>query len=270
MDAILQCMPPQLRGWAASLSPEDIAHILTTLAGASKPAARQPAVVGQLGEDEVQAMLVAHGTIVRSAAKRGDFILTAGRVRIMIEVKNYSKTVPRTEYQKFLRDLDACRGVAGGLMISLNAPFAGVARPFDFHKAVGGIPVVMMNLGGLGSLAAEAVGFAIDTLVAAACQGGRVARSTIDQIAAQFDNLSQTRLLISDTQTLFNNQFAKMMQSILAAEAGIRHALETARDEKKDDDDLAAEGGLDTVKVAGAIAEDEEAGRELRDDSVAH
>ncbi len=45
----------------------------------------------------------------------------------MIESKNYSKTVPRDEIDKFERDLDSCHASIG-LMISQGQPIQGKRR----------------------------------------------------------------------------------------------------------------------------------------------
>jgi len=64
---------------------------------------------------------------ISKLGKRGDFILTDNTdpTRILIEIKNYNKTIPKEEINKFYRDLRANSTMDAGIIISYNTKFTG-------------------------------------------------------------------------------------------------------------------------------------------------
>ena len=121
MDTIIELMPPSLRSWAEHLSDDSIAHILTVVGSASlilnenkedkkdEPVVMASADIGLAGEREVEEILQERYRILNTAksGKCGDFVITVNGIRILIEVKKYSKTVPSLEIDKFYRDIDS-------------------------------------------------------------------------------------------------------------------------------------------------------------------
>lgn len=79
-------------------------------------------VKGVIGENYVLNILKPHFRVncSRKEAKSADIIVNND---ILVEVKNYSKIVPRTEVEKFQRDLGA-KGAIGGVFVSLYSPIA--------------------------------------------------------------------------------------------------------------------------------------------------
>lgn len=64
---------------------------------------------------------------VTSRTASGDIQIWYDNVKLMVEVKNYTKPVPAGEVVKFLRDLEACNA-ACGLFVSLNSRVTGITE----------------------------------------------------------------------------------------------------------------------------------------------
>ncbi len=64
----------------------------------------------------------------------GDIIAKRHGKSVLVEVKNYSTTIPYKEVEKFHRDLDANINMTGGLFISLKSPIAKVGKSISFMK----------------------------------------------------------------------------------------------------------------------------------------
>ena len=76
---------------------------------------------------------------------RGDFILREDGVTMMIEAKNYSRNVQKTEIDKFYRDIDnqANSDIQCALFVSLKT---GICSKSDFELEVrNGIPVIFIH-----------------------------------------------------------------------------------------------------------------------------
>jgi hypothetical protein len=100
------------------------------------------ATKGLLGETEVQNILE-RNYLVKNVAKfnkTGDMIVrrkpgaTRFPQKILVEVKNYSGTVPAKEIEKMYRDLQVHANFSAAVMVSLRSDIAGM-RNVEFHMA---------------------------------------------------------------------------------------------------------------------------------------
>ncbi len=64
---------------------------------------------------------------------KGDFILKEKDFTMMIETKNYSRNVPKSEIDKFYRDFDCNKDFQCAIMVSLHS---GICSREDFHLEV--------------------------------------------------------------------------------------------------------------------------------------
>ncbi len=86
---------------------------------------------GSNGEAYARTIFAPHYAIVDTHAKSksGDFVIEHNSIRLLVEVKDYSRMIPKDEVEKFRRDVELS-GVDGGLFISLSSSIPAVA---DFH-----------------------------------------------------------------------------------------------------------------------------------------
>lgn len=255
--SVIDRVAPPLKRWAAGLTAGDVASILS-IVGAAAPFAAvgtppqddgpsrfagPSACIGIQGEEEVQIILQERykSTNTAKSGKCGDFVVTsAGGVRVLVEVKKYSKTVPGTEVEKFYRDIDANGSIRGGVMISLTSQVVGVNRALDHSYQVvngGRVPIVFLSLQGVGAapIARECVYAAIDIVLAGVASSdsfveiGEGIAATVDDIDRNLDYLSQSRLVIHETQAMFNKQLGKLLQQVIAAEINIKNSIRALR-----------------------------------------
>jgi len=87
---------------------------------------------GQIGEDKVLSILKSKFTVekVSDQARSGDIHLIhkpvgLPEIRLLIEVKNYKRDVPKAEVDKFIRDINSDSRLYGAVFISLNTKISG-------------------------------------------------------------------------------------------------------------------------------------------------
>lgn len=242
-------IPDELQQWALSLSEEDIASILTKVGYASaslsltakneeKVLEIASANIGLAGEKEVQEILQERYRLLNTAksGKCGDFVITVNGIRILVEVKKYSKTVPGVEIDKFYRDIDSNASIGGALMISLTSRIVGITKSIEYtHQYVNGnkVPVVFLSLKSIpGQVAKECVCSAVDMLLCEVDSKNKCINiddnivNAVNSIDQNLDYLSQCRLMIHETQSMFNKQLGKLMQQVLSAEINIKNSVD--------------------------------------------
>lgn len=146
MDKILEYVLEENKAWVQSLRPKNIAAILNTLAMVPHMKLKYinkdsdiAAVKGLQGETDFDHIISQHMSkdyeLINTAKKGkcGDFIIkwrsqkTNRIYKILIDVKNYSKTVPSGEVEKFYRDIKL-NNVDGGFLISLKSRIIGTSK----------------------------------------------------------------------------------------------------------------------------------------------
>lgn len=196
------------------------------------------ASIGLEGESEIESILQGRYRTVNMAksGKCGDFIIVVNGVRILIEVKKYTTTVPSAEVDKFYRDIDANASIDSGLMISLTSRIVGINNVISMSNSVisgRSVPVMFACLGTVcdKKTSTETIYACIDLLTAtvnAASLYVTVENDialAVDRMAINIDLLSQCRTTIHETQSIVNKQYGRLMQNILEAELSIRASI---------------------------------------------
>lgn len=243
METIINLMPMQLHVWAKQLKEADIAHILTVVGSISitdelKDEQLASANIGLAGEQEVSDILQDRYRVLNTAksGKCGDIVITVNSIRILVEVKKYNKTVPSTEIEKFYRDIDSNSSIGGAILISLTSKIVGIRRNMEYtHQFVNGniVPVIFLSLNDITdqTVAKECIYSAVDILLADIDSKskytdiGEDISHAIDDIDRNLDFLSQCRLMIHETQGMFNKQLGKLMQQVISAEINIKNSV---------------------------------------------
>jgi hypothetical protein len=253
MDEIIALIPAHLQLWVKGLTVEDIAHILTIVGSASvsvsgcnvlEKEVLPSANIGLAGENEVQKILQDRYTIINTAksGKCGDFVIVVNGVRILIEVKKHSKTVPSIEIDKFYRDIDSNASISGAIMISLTSKIVGINRSMEYtHHYVNGsvVPIIFLSLKDIvdHAIAKECLYSAIDILLTESNSkntcidiGDNIIHA-INNIDQNLDLMSQCRLMIHETQSMFNKQLGRLMHQVLSAEINIKNSIRLLKSE---------------------------------------
>lgn len=128
-NGIKQLDPAKLADWITDSYRDEKAEEQRSLIPAPVPVSS--VAKGQLGEMQVEEILRKkfQVTNVSGKARSGDLQIThkfpeIPEIRVLVEVKNYSRSVPRAELDKFYRDLEIDRFHAA-MFISLNTKIAG-------------------------------------------------------------------------------------------------------------------------------------------------
>ena len=247
MDSIINLMVPSLRDWAKDLSNEDIANILTNVGSAYTPKKEPEPVlssanIGLLGENQVQQILQERYKIINTAksGKCGDFIIELRGIRILIEVKKYSKTVPSLEVEKFYRDIDSNSSINGAILISLSSKIVGMDKCMVYtHQYMNGEnkPIIFLSLKDIveQSISKECMFSAVDILTTEFESKNKYIdiseniANAVDNIETNLNFLSRCRLMIHETQAMFNNQLGKLMQQVLSAEINIKSSIKVLK-----------------------------------------
>ena len=141
---------------APSPPAQDYHTLLNMITGGGGSSAR----IGQLGEnyfrDFVAAKMPGNFSVedTSDTGHRGDFILewidSNMRYRIMVDVKNYSKTVSSAELEKLRRDIAESPDIDGGLLVSLHTRVARMTSPIELMEAPsarGALPLMVISSG---------------------------------------------------------------------------------------------------------------------------
>jgi len=74
---------------------------------------------------------------------RGDFVMKENAFGMLIEIKNYTKNVPKNEIDKFYKDINTNHDIQCGVLLSLQS---GICAKDDFHLEVtDGKPILFLH-----------------------------------------------------------------------------------------------------------------------------
>lgn len=242
LSSIIHKFPKNTREWASTLSDDSIITMLNTIKSVSdikmercEEKIENSAKIGLSGEAFVESILKQHFKVINSAkqGKRGDLIVMTGMSRILSEVKNYSRTVPSTELEKFYRDIDSNASISGAIMISLSSKIVGKRRYIEleeYQATHGKISIIYLSLKDIETkdlLIASCVdmlncfnSYKIKTI----SSKEKITRA-VEKINSQLDNLSIIRTLINETNLMLNKQFGKMTNAVISAEVHIKQYI---------------------------------------------
>lgn len=162
MEGILSKLDPYTKAWASKLTEDDMAKLLQGiyqlpgLIEALCIKSEKSANIGKYGEhkfSEICQKLPGNYTIQDTSkqGKMGDFIINYSNngvvKKVLVDIKNYSITVPKKEIEKFHEDI-TYGSYDAGLMISYNTKFVGIAEHIfidDVCLPTGKIPIMYLS-----------------------------------------------------------------------------------------------------------------------------
>ncbi len=140
-------LPVHIQKWLTSISPDELyhyMHVCYSISQSKKPEIIQSVKAGAEGENYTYSMLSKKFKVIQNTKDKyaGDFIVLVNNYRIMIEVKNYTNTVPKKEITKFYRDM-SCKTVDAALFISLKSKIVNMKQNISLGEK-NGKPVIFV------------------------------------------------------------------------------------------------------------------------------
>ena len=243
LHKLLNEFPPDVKAWVSSLTDSEIVKLINHIGHMPnvlhQPAEQTSAVIGLIGEKEVENILTKKYTVSNTAkkGKSGDLLVDTGGCLILVEVKKYTKSVPNTEIDKFYRDIEANASLAGGIMISLSSKIVGKTKTMElesYSTIHGKLPLIFISLK-QGGCPESVIDSCIEMISYWSKHRSKIINvsdnisNAIDKINNNIDHLSQCRNLIYETQNIVNKQFSKLTQGIMAAEIQIKDSFNTLK-----------------------------------------
>jgi hypothetical protein len=192
--------------------------------------------IGMIGEEEISNILKKRYDVQNTSktGKCGDIIVKVNNINILVEVKKYKSTVPKAEVEKFHRDIDANASSHCGLMISLTSKIIGYSKNIELsHCYIHGdkVPVLFLSLHNIKNEQAyqEYIYASVDILVANVINKQLFTNVKqninydINHIELSLDNLSQSRLIIDESQVFIQRQFNKLTTQMITSEINMKN-----------------------------------------------
>jgi len=156
---------------------------------------------GIIGEQLVFDILERYYHIKSTAkySKAGDFQIKTDVGNILIEVKNYSKTVGKIELDKFERDIARDNKIRGAIFISLNSRIVGYKESVHFEEEL--IDGRTMPIVYLSSKDSRIIKVMIDLIIAHMRSKVRTSDIDIDFVISKVEELSKQMRLLSQCRT---------------------------------------------------------------------
>ncbi len=157
-------------------------------------------------------------------AGAGDIIVHYKECRVMIEVKNYSKNVPRHEQEKFSRDLLQNKYDAG-ILASCGSGIANKHNKFEYSTIQGKLAIYLSNAGSNGDSVMWAILFivAIASMLKKIDQNNEIQRKlVILHVESELNELKSCIIdnnnVVSQLTSMRNNIVRCMNNEIIALE----------------------------------------------------
>ena len=200
--------------------------------GSSEVTSTKIGIQGETFFDDVVALMADYNTTDMSKqGKKGDFVMTKGSTRALIEVKNYSSSVPTREIKKFERDISCNKSIDIAMMLSLGSKITGKGSFSIDYIIVGSkkIPIIYVCTN-ISALVREYVQFMFNLADIKAYKrigedGVDLAREHINDISIQMDALSQMIYSFQTMKSDIGRIVDKAVIDVVACENSVRDRL---------------------------------------------
>lgn len=171
-------------------------------------------IIGKHGEEFIRKILVKKNYNIISDSKTfhsGDFIIEINGIYILIEVKNYSNSVPSNEVKKMYNDINRT-SVNAGLFIS-NSPISNIDKNIYMETSIINgydTPVMFIISKNTENYFEELITYVIDILLSYCNKNKKIKddiRDKINTIELQIQNASKIRVMLNE---LIQNNISKL------------------------------------------------------------
>lgn len=204
-------------------------------------------ILGNNGEEYVENIL-SKDYIVKNVSKikfNGDLIVSSklsnkNRLNnnILVEVKNYSNSVPYSEIEKFKRDLKANDNISGGIFISLNTKIQNIEESFLFTSIISdirNIPIIYLcsSDANLIRICVEIIWSHLESINN--IENNQVIISgnihkiykKITKVSELLNNMSAFRITLNETKDIVQKQLSKLYEMLLSTELKIKNEIDS-------------------------------------------
>ncbi len=247
MDEILSKLDVYTRQWASNLTIDDIVKLLQSvyklpglLETLKYPAPSIDGGAANIGKaGEVKFIDICRGLPsnyqvqdTSKQGKKGDFIITysnTGTVkRCLVDIKNYSSTVPKKEIDKFYEDM-TFGSYDAGIIISYRSKFVGIADHVYIEESClssGKIPVMYL-VSSDEELILQSIELIIAKSIIQQTKDINIDRieSLIEHINSALTNSADVRRLLSELQTSIAKSIQKCQENLVTHEAHVKRAV---------------------------------------------
>jgi len=216
-----------------------------------------PVKLGEIGEDYVFDVLSSVYDVENVSKKghRGDIFATRKLIptrcshlkkalsgKLLVEVKNYSSTVPTHEIDKFISDLEQNSHISGGLFVSLKSGIAGIGKDFLVENVFLGRSLPIIYISSVCNtpqskeiilLAAEIIWACIDSQSLSGEEVDKM-NSQIEKIYDKTSKLSdllgglgRTRKSVDAARSLLNKSLQRIYNEIFSVETQIGNNIQS-------------------------------------------
>jgi len=176
--------------------------------------AKSSVSLGVEGEQQVINVLSPLYELQFNAAHKGDMIVKKDGRSIMIEIKNYTNTVPYTEVDKFYSDLDCNASYIGGIFVSLKSKISKIDKAISFTKHNNQYVIFLSATDTNTLLAMTSLLFEIGCYTSVNCNKLVTAINDLDEIRSCINTCTN---VFAESKALFDknyNLFARKMESL--------------------------------------------------------
>lgn len=198
----------QFADWLKGCDQAKISNIMIDAMKGDSHYPRRKYDAGTEGEQSVIDILSPVYELDFKSSHAGDIIAKRSGKSVLVEVKNYSTTVPYKEVEKFHRDLDANINMSGGLFISLKSSITKIGKSISFMKRNHQYIIYLVSPDR--DILLSMVGLLFDV------NEHRVVN--IDKLAREIDNLEELRANLVQTHTSMadlKSTFNRSMDAII-------------------------------------------------------
>jgi hypothetical protein len=274
-DSFIEKIDDIHKEFIKNMSPEEFAKMLNGILNIPKIKDKyQPELMsvtkGKEGENtfenNISRFLSSEYSIANSSklGHAGDFIInyvSNNNMRIyklMIDIKNYTKTVPTKEIDKMFADLNAHSDINAGLMISYNSKFTGINKSIDiqyYNSNHGVIPIVYVSISNI-EIISEVIKLVFYILEQKESSNSNNINKkelllSINDLSEQVSNITQCKTDLLETKSTIDKSLQNIVNNIIQYEISmlikikqINRVLTNATHKAKPFDDMIKEFDL--------------------------
>lgn len=264
---IIEYVSKENKEWVSSLSNKEIAKILDAISLLPNIINNQPiksssldknplmysqvpALRGLQGEIDFENMCLnklssqfkIHNTAKK--AKSGDFIIKwtspdTGKIySFLIDIKNYTSTIPSKEIDKFYRDINLQSSLSGAMLISLNSKIVGKKSTFEYEEKIFNmdcIPIAYIS-SNESNVICEIIKFMFKMCeIKHNCgvnfKNSEAIMDCIKDLELSINMFSRSRGCLQETKLVIEKQFNKIFMEMLSVEHIFKTKIQKITDE---------------------------------------
>ena len=218
MDEILKHVREDIRDKIANYTPEDLAKLVEIgfLVSSKKEITQTSSSKGQEGEKIIEKIISKNFKIKNTSktAKSGDFHIHTSIGLILVEVKNYSRTVGKAELDKFYRDIARDNKIKAGIFISLNADIIGIDKLQYEDELIDGKHIPIMYIPQFKKDSYRLLTMIVEMIIAHVSSKQRSKDGDVEYIIGKIEQLSRDMTILSQSRNLLNEMRTNMNKSL--------------------------------------------------------